>query len=148
MRAKFASRSHSGNPCEATSVPCAGFPIRAAKIRSVRDICRFVRANFPSVRAKSHPCGHFSICAKKKPICGAVAGRWMRIARSFNCGFDAVKIRKPRRGGRIFRNGFVCRPGGALFFGGVDPQLKLRAIFGCSFGAKKACQKLNGKIKL
>jgi hypothetical protein len=51
--------------------------------------------------------------------------------------FDAIKI----------RNGFVCRPGGALFFGGVVPQLKLRAIFGCSFGAKKACQKLDGKIK-
>jgi len=30
----------------------------------------------------------------------------------------------------IFRNGFVCRPCGALFFGGVDPQLKLRAISG------------------
>jgi hypothetical protein len=29
-----------------------------------------------------------------------------------------------------------------------SPQLKLRAIFGCSFGAKKACQKLDGKIKL
>jgi len=28
-----------------------------------------------------------------------------------------------------------------------SPQLKLRAIFGCSCGAKKACQKLNGKIK-
>jgi len=34
----------------------------------------------------------------------------MRIARSFNCGFDAIKIRKPRRGGRIFRNDFVCAP--------------------------------------
>ena len=53
----------------------------------------------------------------------------MRIARSFNCGFDAIKIRQPRRSGRIFRNGFVCRPCGALFFGGVDPQLKLRAYF-------------------
>jgi hypothetical protein len=71
----------------------------------------------------------------------------MGTARSFNCGFDAIKIRKPRRGGEIFRNGFVCRPGGAWFFGGVDPQLKLRAIFGCSFGAKKACQNLDGKIK-
>jgi hypothetical protein len=45
------------------------------------------------------------------------------------------------------RNGFVCHPGWAWFFGGVDPQLKLRAIFGCSFGAKKACQNLDGKIK-
>jgi hypothetical protein len=35
---------------------------------------------------------------------------------------------KPRRGGGIFRNGFVCRPGGAWFFGGIVPQLKLRAI--------------------
>jgi len=69
----------------------------------------------------------------------------MRIARSFNCGFDAIKIRKPRRDGRIFRNDFVCRPCGTLFFGGVDPQLKLRAIFACSFGAKKACQNLDGK---
>jgi hypothetical protein len=71
----------------------------------------------------------------------------MGIARSFNCVFEAIKIRKPRRGGGIFRNGFVGRPGGALFFGGVALQLKLRAIFGCSFGAKKACQNLDGKIK-
>jgi len=43
--------------------------------------------------------------------------------------------------------GEIFSPSGALFFGGVDPQLKLRAIFGCSCGAKKACQKLDGKIK-
>jgi hypothetical protein len=30
----------------------------------------------------------------------AVAGRRMTIARSFNCGFDGMKIRKPRRGVR------------------------------------------------
>lgn len=38
----------------------------------------------------------------------------MKIARSFNCGFDEAKTRKPRRGDRIFRNGFVSRPSGAL----------------------------------
>jgi len=51
------------------------------------------------------------------------------MARSFNCGFDAMKIRKPRRSGGISRNGFVCRPGGALFFGSIDPQLKLRVNY-------------------
>jgi hypothetical protein len=36
----------------------------------------------------------------------------MRIARSFNWGFDAIKMRKSRRDGGISRNGFVCRPCG------------------------------------
>jgi hypothetical protein len=62
------------------------------------------------------------------------------VSESF-CGFAAQL-----RGYGISSNDFVCRPGGAWFFGGVDPQLKLRAIFGCSFGAKKACQNLDGKI--
>ena len=42
--------------------------------------------------------------------------------------------------------GEIFSPGEAWFFGGVDPQLKLRATFGCSFGAKKACQKLDANM--
>jgi hypothetical protein len=62
-------------------VRAGNFPFRAAKNRFVRpfsrpcaenstcaEIGRPVRANFPPVRAKIHPCGHFSICAAKKPL--------------------------------------------------------------------------------
>jgi hypothetical protein len=45
-------------------VSCGHFPIRAAKIQSVRAIGRSVRGNFPSVRAKINSCGHFSIRAE------------------------------------------------------------------------------------
>jgi hypothetical protein len=55
----------------------------------------------------------------------------------------------PSEQGRNFPRRFCLSPRrGFGFFGGVDPQLKLRAIFGCSFGAKKACQNLDGKIIL
>jgi hypothetical protein len=52
-----------------------------------------------------------------------------------------TKIHKLRRGGRISRNGFVCRPPGLDLLGGVFPQLKLRAILGCSSGTKPSRRK-------
>jgi hypothetical protein len=33
----------------------------------VRAIGRSVRGNFPSVRAKINLCGHYPICAEKRP---------------------------------------------------------------------------------
>jgi hypothetical protein len=50
------------------SDPCGHFPVRAAKIQSVRAIGRSVRASFPSVRAKTHLCGKNPVCAVKMPI--------------------------------------------------------------------------------
>jgi hypothetical protein len=58
----------------------------------------------------------------------------MKIARSFNCGFDVIKIHKPRRGGRISRNNFSRRPCGLDCLDGFHPQLKLRAIINCPSG--------------
>jgi hypothetical protein len=60
----------------------------------------------------------------------------MKIARSFNCGFDGIKTHKPRRGDRISRNVLSAAPPGLDLLGGVFPQLKLRAIFGCPCGTK------------
>ena len=60
----------------------------------------------------------------------------MKIARSFNCGFDATKTHKPRRGDRISRNNFSAAPAGLDRFDGFFPQLKLRAIPGCPVGTK------------
>ena len=65
----------------------------------------------------------------------------MKMVRSFNCGFDGARIHKPRRGGRISRDGLVCRPSGASFLGGVSPQLKLRATLGCPCGTKPSRRK-------
>jgi hypothetical protein len=70
----------------------------------------------------------------------------MRIARSFNCGFDAMKIASPGGAAEFPATVLSVAPAGLCFFGGVDPQLKLRAVFGCSFGAKNACLKLDGEL--
>ena len=56
----------------------------------------------------------------------------MKIARSFNCGFDGDKnLTSPGGAGRMSCNDFVCRPSGLDSLGGAFPQLKLRAIFVC-----------------
>jgi len=51
VRVKIASHSLETGLCGRFSSPCGNKSFRAAI--------------FPSVRAKIHPCGHFSICAGK-----------------------------------------------------------------------------------
>jgi len=52
------------------------------------------------------------------------------------------KTHKPRRGDRIFLQRFCPPPlRGLICWGGVFPQLKLRAIFGCPCGTKPGRRK-------
>ena len=60
----------------------------------------------------------------------------MKIARSFNCGFDAIKPTSLGRATEIPAPVLSAAPPGLDLLGGYYPQLKLRAIFGCPGGTK------------
>ena len=62
----------------------------------------------------------------------------MKIARSFNCGLDAINPQAPE--GRLDFTQRLCQPPlrGLILSDGVGPQLKLQAILGCPCGTKHA----------
>jgi hypothetical protein len=63
----------------------------------------------------------------------------MKIARSFNCGFDVIKIPAAPEGRQDFpRRFFSAATLGLDGLDGFYPQLKLRAILGCPFGTRPA----------
>jgi hypothetical protein len=65
----------------------------------------------------------------------------MKIARSFNCGFDGQKSTSPGGATEFSATVLSAAPAGLDSLGGFYPQLKLRAIFSCPFGTFPAARR-------
>jgi len=72
----------------------------------------------------------------------------MKIARSFNCGFDAIKFASPGGAAGFHAAIFSAAPAGLDLSDGFYPQLKLRAILGCPFGTKPAAESAECLLKV
>jgi len=71
----------------------------------------------------------------------------MKIARSFNCGFDGRKSACPGGAAGFPATIFSAALAGLDGLDGFYPQLKLRAIPGCPFGTKPAAESAEGLLK-
>jgi hypothetical protein len=65
----------------------------------------------------------------------------MKIARSFNCGFGGKKSISPAGATEFLAMVLSAAPPGLDLLGGFYPQLKLRAILGCSCGTRPSRRK-------